>query len=70
MTGQYAHNIDAKSRLFIPAKLREHAALDKEVIINGSFDRLEIWSAARWAEIEREALSSGDWERAMEEMGL
>ena len=61
---------DGQGRILIPAKLREHAALDKEVIINGSFDRLEIWSAARWAEIEREALSSGDWERAMEEMGL
>ena len=61
---------DGQGRILIPAKLREHAALDKEVIINGSFDRLEIWSAARWAEIKREALSSGDWERAMEEMGL
>ena len=23
MTGQYAHNIDAKGRLFIPARVRE-----------------------------------------------
>ena len=138
MTGQYAHNIDAKGRLFIPAKLREelgttfhvaigqdhclsvyseeswaafeerlktmsysqinalrivfanaaecapdapgrilipaallsYADLKKEVVVIGSFDRVEIWNAERWAKLESEAFSSGALEQAMEEMGL
>ena len=36
----------------------------------GSFDRVEIWNAQRWAEIENEAFSSGALEEAMAEMGL
>ena len=138
MTGQYAHNIDAKGRLFIPAKLREelgeifhvtigqdgclsvfsdakwdaimedlktrsysevktlrpmfanaadcepdgqgriliptllrkYASLEKEVVVVGSFDRVEIWNAQRWAELETAAFDSGALEKAMEELGL
>ena len=33
MTGQYAHNIDAKGRLFIPAKLREELGATFQVAI-------------------------------------
>ena len=36
----------------------------------GSFDRVEIWNAQRWAEMEEAAFASGDLEQAMEEMGL
>ena len=90
MTGQYFHNIDAKGRLFIPAKLREqlgdtlHVTVgqdgclsvysdtewEKEVVVAGIFNRVEIWNAQRWAELEEEAFSSGSLEQAMEEMGL
>ena len=52
------------------AKLREYAGLTKEVVVVGSFDRAEIWSAERWAAIENEAFSSGALEQAMAEMGL
>ena len=52
---------DSQGRILIPAK---------EVVVVGSFDRAEIWSAERWAAIENEAFSSGALEQAMAEMGL
>ena len=61
---------DSQGRILIPAKLREYAGLTKEVVVVGSFDRAEIWSAERWAAIEDEAFSSGALEQAMAEMGL
>ena len=61
---------DSQGRILIPAKLREYAGLTKEVVVVGSFDRAEIWSAERWAAIENEAFSSGALEQAMAEMGL
>ena len=61
---------DPQGRILLPAKLREYAGLTKEVVVVGSFDRVEIWNAQRWAEIENEAFSSGALEEAMAEMGL
>lgn len=61
---------DAQGRILLPAKLRGYADLKKEVVVIGSFDRVEIWNAERWAEMENEAFDSGDLEQAMEEMGL
>ena len=62
--------LDVQGRILSPAKLREYAGLDKEVVVIGSFDRVEIWNAQRWARMEEDAFASGDLERAMEEMGL
>ena len=61
---------DGQGRILIPTKLREYANLQKEVVVIGSFDRAEIWSAERWAAIEDEAFSTGALEQAMAEMGL
>ena len=61
---------DGQGRILIPAKLRQYAELDKDVVVIGSFDRVEIWNADRWAEIERAAFDSGSLEQAMSEMGL
>jgi MraZ protein len=61
---------DGQGRILIPAKLREYADLQKEVVVIGSFDRAEIWNAERWAREEAMAFDSGSLEQAMEEMGL
>lgn len=61
---------DGQGRILLPAKLREYADLEKDVVIIGSFDRVEIWNADRWGELEKTAFESGSLEQAMEEMGL
>ena len=61
---------DGQGRILIPARLRSWANLEKEVVVIGSFDRVEIWDAARWAEEESDALTSGALEQAMEELGM
>ena len=42
--------LDAAGRVMVPAFLLEHAGLEKEVVVTGSGDGLEIWNRAKWAE--------------------
>ncbi|MGI6029317.1 MAG: division/cell wall cluster transcriptional repressor MraZ [Candidatus Heteroscillospira sp.] len=47
MTGEYQHTLDAKGRLFIPAKLREK--LGSEFYITISMDKcLSVYSGESW----------------------
>jgi MraZ protein len=39
---------DDQGRILIPAKLREYARLKRELVVNGAYDRVEIWDAAVW----------------------
>ena len=48
MTGQYAHNIDAKGRLFIPAKLREELG-ETFYVTMGMDGCLSVYSDESWA---------------------
>jgi MraZ protein len=44
---------DRQGRVGIPAVLARRAGLEREVVVAGVFDHLEIWDRARWrAEIE------------------
>ena len=42
--------IDSAGRISISADLRSKAELDKEVVIVGNSDHIEIWDAKRWDE--------------------
>ena len=45
---------DGQGRLAIPTKLRSFAGLDGDVIVNGAINHVEIWSAAKWSDIDAE----------------
>ena len=42
--------LDKQGRILIPAKLREFAALEKEIVFVGALSKVEIWSKERWDE--------------------
>ena len=51
MTGQYQHSIDAKGRLFIPAKLREELGDTFYVTIAGTDPCLAVYSEEGWEKL-------------------
>ena len=44
---------DRQGRVAIPQHLREFAHLERDVVINGAFDHVEIWDATTWREKKR-----------------
>lgn len=41
-------SLDSSNRLLIPKKLAEHAEIDKDLILIGSGNKIEIWSQQRF----------------------
>ena len=40
---------DKQGRIVIPSNLRDYAGIERDVVIIGASDRVEIWDAGRWA---------------------
>ena len=49
-------SLDKQGRIGIPTPLRDYASLERDVVVIGARDRLEIWNPARWREYEEQAL--------------
>jgi MraZ protein len=45
-----AADLDKNGRLLIPERLVQFAALEREVVLLGVRDHLELWNAGRWTE--------------------
>src|SRR3982074_59536 len=45
LSGAWEFAADSQGRAAIPPKLREYAGLDRDVIVTGAYDHVEIWDA-------------------------
>lgn len=60
-----AIDLDGQGRLLIPQRLRTEAGIDKEAVVVGVFDRMEIWDRAaheRYEQVHAGAYQSGTLE--------
>ena len=48
LSGAVEVEFDSLGRILIPDNLKEFAGLNKEVVIAGLFNRLEIWDEKKW----------------------
>lgn len=58
---------DKQGRVMISPELRQHAGLDKEVVLAGQDDHIEIWDQTKW-EAYNEDASFFDSDRLAEEL--
>jgi len=49
---------DKQGRITIPPHLRAYAGLDKECVVVGAINRVEVWDAAAWEEYSQEKESA------------
>ena len=43
--------LDRQGRILVPQTLREFAGLEKDVVLTGNLNRIEVWSKEKWNEI-------------------
>lgn len=60
LSGAVECEIDKQGRFLIPSNLREHAMLDKEIVIIGVGTRLEIWNRELWTTYSSDENISAD----------
>lgn len=62
--------LDKQGRILIPAVLREFAGLQKDVVLAGVFNKIEIWDKERWMDNQYDDDEMDDIAEHMAEMGL
>lgn len=60
LSGAVECEIDKQGRFLIPSNLREHALLDKEIVIIGVGTRIEIWNRETWKDYSSDDNISAD----------
>jgi MraZ protein len=60
LAGAVDVDVDKQGRILIPDFLKSYAALGKNVIVAGIYNRLEIWDEKKWQEYKKKAEKNTD----------
>lgn len=64
-------DLDKQGRMVIPNYLKDHANIDKELVIIGVSTRIEIWSKEEWNKFNSDAnISYEDVAEKMSQLGI
>ena len=71
LAGAMDVSLDKQGRIILPDYLRKYAAVGKNVVVAGLYNRLEIWDEAKWEEYKSGTeSSSGDIAEQLGELGV
>ena len=59
-SGASEADLDKQGRVMVPAALVKHARLDRDVVVAGVYDHLEIWDRGAWAEQRKRVEGSAE----------
>ena len=59
-SGAVDEDLDNQGRILIPDYLRNYASLKKQLVINGLFNRLEIWDKNIWQDYKNKTENSSE----------
>lgn len=57
MSSAHSSELDKQGRVTIPARLREYAAIGREVTVVGADDHLELWDLTRWEQYREQGMA-------------
>ncbi len=63
-------SVDVQGRVLLPAELRSVAALEREVVVTGQKDHVEIWDAGRWARVTDAVSEDFDFTDVVMDLGV
>ncbi|MFH1252867.1 MAG: division/cell wall cluster transcriptional repressor MraZ [Candidatus Uhrbacteria bacterium] len=67
LAGAMDVELDKQGRVILPEYLRQYATLEKNAVVVGLYNRLEVWDAAKWKEYKK--TTEADAEKIAEQMG-
>lgn len=71
LAGAVDLDLDRQGRVILPAHLRQHAGIEREVVVVGLISRLEIWSRTAWQSyIEKAQKSAPQIAEQIEELSI
>ena len=50
VAGATTCQLDKQGRILVPQTLRQFAGLEKDVVLTGNLNRIEVWSKEKWSE--------------------